>query len=36
MTKADRQVITELETILTSQEYSPVVVRNYCAYARLP
>ena len=34
MTKADRQVITELETELTSQEYSPVVVRNYCAYAR--
>lgn len=34
MTKADRQVITELETVLTSHEYSPVVVRNYCAYAR--
>ena len=34
MTKADRQVVTELEAVLTSQEYSPVVVRNYCAYAR--
>ena len=34
MTKPDRQVVTELEAVLTSQEYSPVVVRNYCAYAR--
>ena len=34
MTKPDRDVITELEAVLTSQEYSPVVVRNYCAYAR--
>jgi len=33
MTKPDREVITELEAILTSQGYSPVVVRNYCAYA---
>lgn len=34
MTNADHHVITELEAVLTSQEYSPVVVRNYCAYAR--
>lgn len=34
MTKTDREVITELEAVLTSQEYNPVVVRNYCAYAR--
>ena len=34
MTKPDREVITELEAILTSQGYSLVVVRNYCTYAR--
>lgn len=34
MTKPDCEVITELEAILTSQRYSPVVIRNYCAYAR--
>ena len=34
MTKPDRDVIIELEAVLTSQEYSPVVVRNYCAYGR--
>jgi len=34
MSKPDREVITELEAVLTSQEYSPVVIRNYCAYAR--
>lgn len=33
MTKADREEIIELEAVLTSLEYSPVVVRNYCAYA---
>ena len=31
MTNADHHVITELEAVLASQEYSPVVVRNYCA-----
>ena len=34
MIKPDCEVITELEAILTKQGYSPVVVRNYCAYAR--
>ena len=34
MPKPDRQVVTELEAVLTSQEYGPVVVRYYCAYAR--
>ncbi|WP_454611393.1 site-specific integrase [Labrenzia sp. MBR-25] len=34
MSKPDCEVITELEAVLTSLEYSPVVVRNYCAYAR--
>ena len=34
MTKADCEVITKLEAMLTSQEYSPVVVRNYYTYAR--
>lgn len=34
MSKPDRELITELEAVLTSQKYSPVVVRNYCAYAR--
>ncbi len=29
MPKPDRQVVTELEAVLTSQEYSPMVVRNY-------
>lgn len=34
MSKSDRELITELEAVLTSQQYSPVVVGNYCAYAR--
>lgn len=34
MSKSDRELITELKAILTSQQYSPVVVGNYCAYAR--
>jgi len=34
MLKPDCEVITELKAVLTSQQYSPVVVRNYCAYAR--
>ncbi len=34
MIKSDCEVITELEAILTRQRYSPVVVRNYCTYAR--
>lgn len=33
MTKNDHELITELEAVLTSQEYNPVVVRNYCASA---
>ncbi len=34
MIKSDCEVITELGAILTRQRYSPVVVRNYCTYAR--
>lgn len=34
MSKSDRELLTELEAALTSQQYSPVVVGNYCAYAR--
>ena len=34
MSKPDCEVITELKAVLTRQRYSPVVVRNYCAYAR--
>ena len=33
MSKSDRQLIAELEAVLTSQHYSPTVIRNYCAYA---
>ena len=34
MSKSDRELITELKATLTSQQYSPVVIGNYCAYAR--
>jgi integrase/recombinase XerD len=34
MTNTDRDLIAELADGLTRQRYSPVVVRNYCAYAR--
>jgi site-specific recombinase XerD len=34
MSKPDCEVLSELKAVLTSQQYSPVVVRNYCAYAR--
>jgi len=34
MSKTDRELIVELNAVLTSQQYSPVVVGNYCAYAR--
>lgn len=34
MSNTDRELIAELEVVLTSQQYSPVVVGNYCAYAR--
>ena len=34
MSKSDCELITELKAALTSQQYSPVVVGNYCAYAR--
>jgi integrase/recombinase XerD len=33
MSKSEREWITELKTVLTSQRYSPVVIGNYCAYA---
>ena len=34
MSSTDRDLIAELADGLTRQSYSPVVVRNYCAYAR--
>ena len=34
MPNTDRDLIAELAEGLTRQSYSPVVVRNYCAYAR--
>ncbi|MER8760519.1 integrase [Mesorhizobium sp. M0976] len=34
MSKRDRELITELKAVLISQQYSPVVIRNYCAYAQ--
>jgi site-specific recombinase XerD len=34
MSNADRELIAELRVVLTRQQYSPVVVGNYCAYAR--
>lgn len=34
MSNTNDQLITELRTVLSSQQYSPMVVGNYCAYAR--
>ena len=34
MPNTDRDLIAELAEGLTRQSYSPVVVRNYCTYAR--
>lgn len=34
MLKADNELIAELRIVLTKQRYSPVVIGNYCAYAR--
>src|SRR5262245_46423109 len=34
MSNTDRDLIAKLAEHPTSQRYSPVVVRNYCAYAR--
>jgi integrase/recombinase XerD len=34
MSNTDRELIAELRVLLTRQQYSPVVVGNYCAYAR--
>lgn len=34
MSNTGRDLIAELKAVLTSQQYSPVVVGNYCAYAR--
>lgn len=34
MPNIDYELIAELKVVLTSQRYSPVVVGNYCAYAR--
>jgi integrase/recombinase XerD len=34
MWNTDCELIAELKAALTSQQYSPVVVGNYCAYSR--
>jgi hypothetical protein len=34
MSNTNDQLIAELRIILTSQRYSPIVIGNYCAYAR--
>jgi integrase/recombinase XerD len=34
MSNTNRELIAELRAVLTRQQYSPVVVWNYCAYAR--
>lgn len=34
MLNADSELITKLKTLLTEQRYNPVVIGNYCAYAR--
>jgi len=34
MSNTSGQLIAELRIVLTSQRYSPVVIGNYCAYAR--
>jgi hypothetical protein len=34
MLNADYELITKLRIVLTKQRYSPVVIGNYCAYAR--
>jgi len=34
MLNADYELIAELRIVLTKQRYSPVVIGNYCAYAR--
>jgi site-specific recombinase XerD len=34
MSSINDQLISELRIVLTSQRYSPVVIGNYCAYAR--
>jgi integrase/recombinase XerD len=34
MLNADNELIAELRIVLTKQRYSPVVIGNYCAYAR--
>lgn len=34
MPSTGRELIAELKDVLTRQQYSPVVVRNYCAYGR--
>ena len=33
MSNCRHELIADLESVLTSQQYSPVVVRNYCTYA---
>jgi integrase/recombinase XerD len=33
MSKSEYELITELKAALTNRQYSPVVIRNYCAYA---
>lgn len=33
MSKLDCELIAELKAVLTSQKYSPILIRNYCDYA---
>ncbi len=34
MSNTDHELIAELRVVLTRQQYSPVVVGNYCVYTR--
>lgn len=34
MSKSERELIVELEAVMNGRRYSPVVIRNYCNYAR--
>ncbi|WP_205215964.1 hypothetical protein U0027_24160 (plasmid) [Agrobacterium tumefaciens] len=34
MLKSEHELLTELKAALTNRQYSPVVIRNYCAYAQ--
>ncbi|KAA3445780.1 integrase [Mesorhizobium sp. SARCC-RB16n] len=34
MLKSEHELLTELKAALTNRQYSPVAIRNYCAYAQ--